>query len=151
MDALVRKDIQNRLKAAMAERGLSSAPELAQACGLKESTARAYLNGTRTPPLDVCVQIGRGLGVSGNWLFYGKGPREGERAAIATPSDLIFAAVEEALLAAGLQDQTAQAIAGVIQLILDAHPRAPRGMSQQEAVRRLVRIHLSDVLPPPKA
>lgn len=144
-------DVRDRIKEAMREKeGLRSAADLARACHLAESTARSYLNGSRRPPLNVCEKkLEPGLGVSGHWLFYGKGPRarSAERHANATASELIFSAVEEAFLESGTDPLTARGIAGVIQLIVDAHPRAPPGMSQQEAVRRLVRIHLADILP----
>jgi transcriptional regulator with XRE-family HTH domain len=139
-----------RLKTVVDEKGIESAAEFARLTGLKESTVRAYLQGTRSPPLEVCQRIGQALGVSGEWIFYGRGSKEGGRvsmAAMATPSDLVFAAVEEAFLLAGFPPQTAQGIAGEIQLALDAHVRAPPGMSSQDVVRRLVRMQLLDLLP----
>jgi transcriptional regulator with XRE-family HTH domain len=137
---------RDRLMQAMAERGIDSAPALAGTCGLAESTARWYINGTRSLPLDVCMKIGQALGVSGTWIFHGNGPREAERTA--TPSELVFGVVEEAFLLTGIPTQIAREVAGVIQLILALPPRAPPGMSQQDALRRLVRIHLTDVLGP---
>jgi transcriptional regulator with XRE-family HTH domain len=71
-------NIRERLKQAMAEKGIDSAPALAGVCDLKESTARSYINGTRSPPLEVCMEIGQALGVSGDWLFHGTGPHEAE-------------------------------------------------------------------------
>jgi transcriptional regulator with XRE-family HTH domain len=139
-----------RLKEIVHDKGIQSAAEFARLCNLKESTARAYLGGTRSPPLEVCQRIGQALGVSGEWIFYGRGPKEGGRVSLsltATPSDLVFAAVEEAFLMAGFPASTAQEIAGEIQLVLDAHPRAPPGMSPTDTIRRLVRIQLVDILP----
>jgi hypothetical protein len=98
--------------------------------------------------MDTCKILGPCLGVGAVWLYDGKGPKEREKAIMATPSELIFAAVEEAFLLAKIAPDVSQSIAGVIQLVLDAHPSAPRGMSQQEAVRRLVRLQLADILPP---
>lgn len=148
LDERMREDILERLKSAMHDHGVVNAPALARLCGLKESTARAYVNGQRAPSLEACEKIGRCLGVASAWLYYGRGPREGVRVVSVTPSELLFAAVEEAFLLFGLAPRSAQAVAGEIQLIVDAHPRSPPGMSQQEAVRRLVRIQLLDILPP---
>ena len=66
----------DRLKQAMAEKGLAAAPALALACRLSESTARSYLNGTRLPSRQECMRISPTLGVSGVWLFHGAGPQE---------------------------------------------------------------------------
>ena len=73
-------NIRGRLKQAMSERGIDGAPALAGVCGLAESTARSYINGTRSPPLDVCMKIGLALGVSGAWLFHGTGSHESRAA-----------------------------------------------------------------------
>ena len=102
--------IPERIKSAMADMALRSAGELARASGIAESTVRAYISGTRTPPLHVCDKIGRAIGVSGRWLFYS----ENERDAVATPSELIFAAAEEAFLVIASPAQTAREVAGVI-------------------------------------
>ena len=75
---------------------------------------------------------------------------EGESIRGRLTPELVFAVVEEALLASGLPVQTAREVAGVIQLILDVPPRPPPGMSQQDALRRLVRIHLTDILGDPR-
>jgi transcriptional regulator with XRE-family HTH domain len=139
-----------RLKSVVDEKGIESAAEFARLTGLKESTARAYLSGNRSPPLEVCQRIGQALGVSGDWIYYGRGSREGGRVSLstmATPSDLVFAAVEEAFLLAGFSPQIAQEIAAEIQLVVDARPRVPPGMSSQDVIRRLVRMQLSHLLP----
>lgn len=53
--------------------------DIARAIGLGVSTTRGYFSETRdpplNPPLDKCILIGRVLGVHGEWLFSGKGPR----------------------------------------------------------------------------
>jgi transcriptional regulator with XRE-family HTH domain len=80
-----------RLKQIVDEKGIASAAEFARLTGLKESTARAYLIGSRSPPLEVCQRIGQALSVSGEWIYYGRGPKEGGRVSMsfmATPSDL---------------------------------------------------------------
>jgi transcriptional regulator with XRE-family HTH domain len=69
-------DIRDRLKQAMAEKGLDGAPALARACGLKESTARSYIYGARSPSLRACQDIASFLGVSPDWLAYGTGPHD---------------------------------------------------------------------------
>jgi transcriptional regulator with XRE-family HTH domain len=86
----------DRLKQAMAERGIQSGAELARRSGIPPSTVNACINGGHTPPLDVCMKIGQTLGVSGTWIFQGNGPREDERTA--TPSEIVFAVLEEAFL-----------------------------------------------------
>ncbi len=70
--------ISERLKQAMTERGIDSGATLAGLCSLAETTARSYINGTRSPPLGVCMKIGSALGVSGAWLFDGTGSNEAE-------------------------------------------------------------------------
>ncbi len=71
-------NISERLKQAMTETGIGSGTALAHLCGLAETTARSYINGTRSPPLDVCMKIGSALRVSGAWLFDGTGSNEAE-------------------------------------------------------------------------
>jgi transcriptional regulator with XRE-family HTH domain len=61
----------DRLKEAMTKKGIVVAPVLARLCDINQTTARAYVNGARSPSLEACRKIGPALGVSGDWLFYG--------------------------------------------------------------------------------
>lgn len=65
----------DRLKAAMETKGLKSAAELARRVGFKEVTVRSHLNSyagitTKRAPI-----YARALGVTPEWLLYGKGPK----------------------------------------------------------------------------
>lgn len=55
--------------------GITNKAELARRAALNAVTVRAYVSGTRNPPLDDCDKMGRVLGVRGKWLFDGTGPR----------------------------------------------------------------------------
>lgn len=69
----------DRLQAAMRRAEVPSAAELARQLERRTkeppaiSSLRSYVNGTRNPPLDIAIEIGRILNVSGRWLFDGKG------------------------------------------------------------------------------
>lgn len=63
----------DRINAAMKATGLDNAAELGRRAGVNPTTMRAYVNGTRTPPLDIAIEIGRVLNVSGRWIFDGRG------------------------------------------------------------------------------
>lgn len=141
----MRGEILSRLESAMAARQIAGAPALAKICNLKESTARAYVNGTRTPSLEACQKIGPRLGVSGNWLYYGREPREAPIEIQSTPSELIFVAVEEAFLQAGISPPAAAEIASVVELALRTL-RAPAGMTPETALRRIIRWEVPDIL-----
>lgn len=65
-------DRHDRLIAAMREAGLKSAADLTRATGLRDSTARAYVNGTRALTREACETIGDALGLSGRWLYSGE-------------------------------------------------------------------------------
>ena len=71
-------DSGERLGSAMKEAGITSAADLARRSRPQQNvvTVRAYRAGTRNPPLDVCVILGKVLGVNGQWLFNGRGPRK---------------------------------------------------------------------------
>lgn len=68
-------EISERLSLAMKGAKVAGAAELSRRLAMKESTVRAYVAGSRNPPLDVCEKIGRALGVQGRWLFDGTGPQ----------------------------------------------------------------------------
>ena len=62
-----------RIKFGMRRARLDSAADLGRQAGVNVTTMRAYVNGTRNPPLDVAIEIGRALNISGQWIFNGKG------------------------------------------------------------------------------
>jgi phage repressor protein C with HTH and peptisase S24 domain len=77
----------DRIMRAMREAGVTSAAELGRLSGINETTARSYANGTRKPPLDVALEIGRALNVSGRWIFDGTGkPSDANPAYVPTPN-----------------------------------------------------------------
>ena len=63
----------------MRDAKIASAADLARRSGISDVTARAYVSGSRNPPLDVCEKLGRVLGVRAKWLFDGTGPRKASR------------------------------------------------------------------------
>jgi hypothetical protein len=133
----------------MKERGIPSAAELARMTGIPDSTVRTYLSGSRNPPLEACREIGLALGVNGDWIYYGRGTKEGPQSSVrvASPSDLLFAAVEEAGLVQGLDPLLAREVAEVVQLALSAPLRTPPGTTAERAVRSYVRFELRDRFP----
>lgn len=170
MDSRMR-GIHERLLAALKREGIDGPAELYRKCpSVAASSAGAYIRGTRTPSYRTCGALAKCLRVRQDWLYEGKGTMTLEVAQpiSATPAELTFAAAEEALLlafAAVRRDfekrrdkfdpnrfdaHLAQSIAAALQLIASAQPDAPPGMSQQEAVRYLVRNRL-DLLLAPKA
>lgn len=144
----MKPDVYERLRTAMDARGIITAPALAKLCGLKESTARAYANGTRSPSLEACEKIAKCLQVSGVWLYYGRGAMDAPREEAGPPhnvADLIFAAVEEAFLQLALKPEEAKEIASVVQLAV-ATGRPHPGMSAVEAIRRVIRWEVPEIL-----
>lgn len=145
-------EILDRLKAAMAAKGVLAAPELARLIPLNESTARSYLNGTRSPSREACLTMGPRLGVSGEWLYTGRGAMEvAQEGETTNLSDLIFVAVEEIILlieanlTCGINVEAAAEIAEVVQLAL-MNLRTPRGMTQEAALRRVLRWEIPELL-----
>jgi transcriptional regulator with XRE-family HTH domain len=86
----MREGTLDRLKQAMAKKGIARAPALARICGIHPTTARGYINSKRSPSFEACTKIGPQLGVSGEWLFYGT---EGEAIA-PRPTDVRLAAAQ---------------------------------------------------------
>lgn len=153
-------DILDRLKSVMVRRSIKGAPQLAHATGAKPVTVRTWINGTRSPSLETCMKIGPPLGVSGEWLYYGRGemdvPVERPKALDATNvSELIFTAVEqvvlmiEAHLKCGINVETAGEIAEAVQLAV-MNLKVPRGMTPDDALRRVLRFELTDLLLKPR-
>lgn len=66
----------DRIKWALTRKRLKgTAPELVQKTGIKPSSARSYLNGTRNPSLEASLKMGEALEVNGFWLFSGEGDK----------------------------------------------------------------------------
>ena len=65
-----------RLRLALAEHPtINTVAAVRRRAKLAESTATSYFRGDRDPPLDVCNDIGKVLGVHGQWLFDGTRPK----------------------------------------------------------------------------
>lgn len=77
IEGVGRTDANLRLKEAMAAAGVGGPAELARRAKIAESTARAYVSGGRGITLEVAVRLGAALGVAGQWLFDGTGPKDG--------------------------------------------------------------------------
>lgn len=76
----------DRLKTSMKEANINSAAELARITKLKEVTVRAYVNGTRSPPLEECFILAKPLKKNPFWLFNGKAATELSDAEEPSPS-----------------------------------------------------------------
>lgn len=139
--------VAGRLHAVMADRGMRTVAEVARAVGIKEVTMRSYTNGMRTPPPDQCAKIGAALGVSAEWLAHGEGGPEAPVFTMLRPSEFISVAVEELCIIGGHPPALARELGAAIGLIVTGQPKAPAGMSQEAAVRRLVRYAVSHLLP----
>lgn len=144
----MRGDIFDRLQLAMAaaKPPIIDAPALAKRCKLASSTARAYVNGTRTPSLEACEKIGRAIGVRAQWIFYGEGEMEApEETARPNLDGVLRAAVEEAFLQAKFSLDAAAEIALAVELHVGTL-RVPRGQTPEEAIRRIMRFEIPDIL-----
>ena len=60
-------DFNNRLSCILSERGLTQR-ELANMCGVDETSMSRYVNGSRKPCMDVLVRIAGALNVSVEYL-----------------------------------------------------------------------------------
>ncbi len=62
----------NRLKSAMEKEKIGSAAALSRLTKLNEVTVRAYVNGTRNPPLEECFLLAKATKADPFWIFDGK-------------------------------------------------------------------------------
>lgn len=62
----------SRLRKAMKDKGFASGADLARRMGVKEVTVRAHLNDTAGLTAKRAASYGRVLGVTPEWLLYGK-------------------------------------------------------------------------------
>lgn len=74
---------------------IETAAELARRSSPRQNatTVRSYLTdgpNRRNPPLDVCMAMAAPLGVSGQWIFDGKGPRHPQPAAGAQKAEALI-------------------------------------------------------------
>ncbi len=60
-------------------------------------------------------------------------------------ASLVFAAIEETLLATGISESAAAEIAGVVELALE-NLRVPHGMTRQAALRRIIGWEVPEIL-----
>lgn len=79
------EDRHARLILLMRENRLKSGADLTRATGIPDSTARAYVNGTRPLTRDACEIIAKELGGSARWLFSGE--PEGDELSQARPRE----------------------------------------------------------------
>jgi hypothetical protein len=68
-----------------------------------------------------------------------------EETASSDSASLVFAAIEETLLVAGISEPAAAEIAGVVELALE-NLRVPHGMTPQAALRRIIGWEVPEIL-----
>ena len=68
-----------------------------------------------------------------------------EHAAPQDTASLVFVAIEETLLAVGINEAAAAEIAGVVELALE-NLRVPHGMTRQAALRRIIGWEVPEIL-----
>lgn len=61
-----------RLRAVMHEYGLSTAAELAAACGAERSAVSNWLQGYNLPPVRHIIELARKTGITLDWIYAGK-------------------------------------------------------------------------------
>lgn len=72
----IKEEFASQLKKARSKAGVTQT-ELADYCGVKQSTISAYEKGTTTPDLEVAAKLAEKLGVSLDWLCgFEKKPQE---------------------------------------------------------------------------
>jgi hypothetical protein len=76
----MREGTLDRLKQAMAKKGIARAPALARICGIHPTTARGYINSKRSPSFEACTKIGPQLGCPVSGYFMGPKARRLPRA-----------------------------------------------------------------------
>lgn len=65
-------DVARRLRAVMAEFGLSSYEELAELCGSNKAAVGQWMLGNNLPPVRKMIELGRRTGITLDWVYDGK-------------------------------------------------------------------------------
>jgi transcriptional regulator with XRE-family HTH domain len=137
-------------------RGLRSARNWTQADlakriggGITTQSVSGWERGISKPSRDNIFELSRIFGVPVERI-----QAEGERTDLSPPiqetapsgsASLVFVAIEETLLAAGISEPAAAEIAGVVELAL-GNLRVPYGMTPQAALRRIIGWEVPDIL-----
>jgi len=75
-DRVLRQRIVANMRRAMRDLKIASGHELARRIKADPSTVTRYLNGTRTPGLDILYRLHRGLGISSDYFLDTPSPLE---------------------------------------------------------------------------
>jgi transcriptional regulator with XRE-family HTH domain len=117
--------------------------------GITNQSVSGWERGISKPSRDNIFELSRIFGVPVERF-----QTEGDKAELSprieeTPppssASLVFVAIEETLLAAGISEPAAAEIAGVVELALE-NLRVPHGMTRQAALRRIIGWEVPDIL-----
>jgi transcriptional regulator with XRE-family HTH domain len=112
--------------------------------GITNQSVSGWERGKARPSTENLFELARIFGVPADEIMSGEG------SPVPTPviepsNSLLFAAVEEVLLQAGINAPAAAEIAEVVELALE-HLRTPRGMEPEAAIRRIIRWEVREIL-----
>jgi transcriptional regulator with XRE-family HTH domain len=112
--------------------------------GITNQSVSGWERGKARPSTKNVFELARIFGVPADEIMTGEG------SPVPTPviepsNSLLFAAVEEALLQAGISAPAAAEIAEVVELALE-HLRTPRSMEPEAAIRRIIRWEVREIL-----
>jgi transcriptional regulator with XRE-family HTH domain len=117
--------------------------------GITNQSVSGWERGISKPSRDNIVELSKIFGVP-----IERFQTEGDRGKLSTltpeaePSgsaSLVFVAIEETLLAAGISESAAAEIAGVVELAL-TNLRVPHGMTPEAALRRIIGWEVPEIL-----
>jgi transcriptional regulator with XRE-family HTH domain len=117
--------------------------------GITNQSVSGWERGISKPSRDNIFELSRIFGVPVE-RFQTEGDKAEllqriEETAAPSSASLVFVAIEETLLAAGISGPAAAEIAGVVELALE-NLRVPHGMTRQAALRRIIGWEVPDIL-----
>lgn len=112
--------------------------------GITNQSVSGWERGKARPSTENLFELARIFGVPADEIMTGQG------SPVPTPviepsNSLLFAAVEEALLQAGINAPSAAEIAEVVELALE-NLKTPRSMVPAAAIRRIIRWEVQEIL-----
>ena len=117
--------------------------------GITNQSVSGWERGISKPSRDNIFELSRIFGVPVE-RFQTEGDKTDlsqpiQETAPASSASLVFVAIEETLLAAGISEPAAAEIAGVVELALE-NLRVPHGMTPQGALRRIIGWEVPEIL-----
>jgi transcriptional regulator with XRE-family HTH domain len=117
--------------------------------GITNQSVSGWERGISKPSRDNIFELSRIFGVPLERLQTQGGNAElspsVQEIAFPGSDSLVFVAIEETLMAAGISEPAAAEIAGVVELALQ-NLRVPRGMTPQAALRRIIGWEVPEIL-----